>query len=950
MALALVSIGLVWAKAIEPESKPAEGNETETKITTWDFTTALSEADIANFTADKENWKDDTEKNRFENLTAVSGELKANGVAIEKTKGITFGSFKASSFRIGKENTLYLNGAGLSFTITAKKGSKLTIESVTAKTSDATRYLSATNLKVEKGFEASGEQITNVGEVEEDGDVTITTTIGGINISKITLEEPAEATSESSEDTAEEAELETIFSWTGAKDAAVVEGGAITAADKDGADKTKDLINVEQKNFYTIKVDGKKDFTSGNTITIKLDKALEAGDKIAITAFRNKNDANKKSGLLAKFDKGEKTLSTVSSDKEKAGLEFVNLDDSEKSAADKNRGKEPNTLVLDIPEEAAGSTTITLTRAETSTNLFVTKLVILGDRNPDKNLSFDNYKSLDFNSAVNGAVSRGGRHAGDITAPLTINAPEATLTITPNVTTADYPEGTEPCSKFVETMAGPQLVISGGYSGATLKLKAVAAPFQQINFKQTNFSDSVKVDKGSFDPKTGIWTAPIGTPITELTFTITADTSMVCKSKYEPVDLKKPDGDQKWVGFDVIEVVLHDMGIWKINKILINPSEAIDEKVAAGTDLSAFVAEKIAELKKDDINPKYVKLELEAGKNYTVTNAIEVGCPLTIIGNGAIIDATASDGEFFVLSANPTTDYLDKSDKYYGIDKVLFDNINVVGLKKSIFTDSNIKYAVVDFVITGCVFQLETESTLNDALISFFAGGIKNFTVENSTFYGNGKGAKYFVRYNNGATIKRIAGTSDWTSDHLTFTYTNNTFYNLLKSDGEWVNAGGAANGSINTIVKNIWYNCGKSAFAQKVIAGGRLGSGSSATWQNNTYYRSGEDNSSNQTNYDKSGTILTTNPGFADAAKGDFTLSTTSDQYTNQTGDPRWFDGTGKALAIEGSGSGAITGIEAVKEAKTAEDGAWYTIQGQRVAQPTKGLYIHNGKKVVIK
>ena len=32
------------------------------------------------------------------------------------------------------------------------------------------------------------------------------------------------------------------------------------------------------------------------------------------------------------------------------------------------------------------------------------------------------------------------------------------------------------------------------------------------------------------------------------------------------------------------------------------------------------------------------------------------------------------------------------------------------------------------------------------------------------------------------------------------------------------------------------------------------------------------------------------------------------------------------------------------------ADSNAWYTIQGVKVAQPTKGVYIHNGKKVVIK
>lgn len=46
---------------------------------------------------------------------------------------------------------------------------------------------------------------------------------------------------------------------------------------------------------------------------------------------------------------------------------------------------------------------------------------------------------------------------------------------------------------------------------------------------------------------------------------------------------------------------------------------------------------------------------------------------------------------------------------------------------------------------------------------------------------------------------------------------------------------------------------------------------------------------------------------------------------------------------------NGDVTGIKAV-EAQKAFDGAFYNLAGQRVAQPTKGLYIVNGKKVIIK
>lgn len=45
------------------------------------------------------------------------------------------------------------------------------------------------------------------------------------------------------------------------------------------------------------------------------------------------------------------------------------------------------------------------------------------------------------------------------------------------------------------------------------------------------------------------------------------------------------------------------------------------------------------------------------------------------------------------------------------------------------------------------------------------------------------------------------------------------------------------------------------------------------------------------------------------------------------------------------------VTGIENVgNEVQNVENGAWYTPQGVRVAQPIKGIYIHNGKKVLVK
>ena len=49
------------------------------------------------------------------------------------------------------------------------------------------------------------------------------------------------------------------------------------------------------------------------------------------------------------------------------------------------------------------------------------------------------------------------------------------------------------------------------------------------------------------------------------------------------------------------------------------------------------------------------------------------------------------------------------------------------------------------------------------------------------------------------------------------------------------------------------------------------------------------------------------------------------------------------------GDGNGETTDLTPALSDGEGE-GAWYTLQGQRVTKPGKGLYIHNGKKVVIK
>lgn len=54
--------------------------------------------------------------------------------------------------------------------------------------------------------------------------------------------------------------------------------------------------------------------------------------------------------------------------------------------------------------------------------------------------------------------------------------------------------------------------------------------------------------------------------------------------------------------------------------------------------------------------------------------------------------------------------------------------------------------------------------------------------------------------------------------------------------------------------------------------------------------------------------------------------------------------------IVFDDEEEGGVTEIKNVETVKTHHDNAYYTLQGIKVLNPTKGIYIHNGKKIVIK
>ena len=362
------------------------------------------------------------------------------------------------------------------------------------------------------------------------------------------------------------------------------------------------------------------------------------------------------------------------------------------------------------------------------------------------------------------------------------------------------------------------------------------------------------------------------------------------------------------------------------------PAVPVTVTPESGVDIVAELNTAKYELMAEGKVPGDITITLAENGEYTLASSIVTGASLVIEGNGATVNAENLDAPFILMSGIPSVAAVND---YYRVDAIAVADLTVNGAKNSIFYDGNVKYCVVDFTLDNVEFALATAAAQNEALISFKAGGAKDFAVTNSTIYGNGEVAKYFIRYNNSARLDRYGYDKD--TEFQCMTYLNNTFYNLLIEDGQWGNysAIGGQNYVKFDVQKNIWYDCGKDIIRR--MAGGRFGGNAPLTFAYNTYFENGEDMAESEASYDKSETILTSNPEFANAAEGDFTIGASTEQAEYQTGAPKWLVPyePGTSL-IESLGNDENAPVE------------YFNIQGIRVANPSNGTFIRRqGAKV---
>lgn len=369
------------------------------------------------------------------------------------------------------------------------------------------------------------------------------------------------------------------------------------------------------------------------------------------------------------------------------------------------------------------------------------------------------------------------------------------------------------------------------------------------------------------------------------------------------------------------------------------PSVVVEDivvNVTEGEISAAVEAEKakVAKVGKITVN-------LTEGVEYTLASPIVAGAGGIVINGNKSVITTSS--ELITLPAEPTVTANEAKAGFFEITSpIVIENVHVKAAKAIV--KSKAKYLVSAININNSIIEMTAQSAVVD-----FSGGQMGYptvlSVNNSTVWSAQSTNKPFFTSQSGNSPKDINNAAE---EKQTISIENSTFYNVAynKNFNELRQKGQKF--LVFTIKNNIIVNSGKANFLQG-MDGGQSSANPTWTVENNTFGTLVDgaftDVSASQTGCGEVVNSVVTNPGFKDVAAGDFTVYAGSEQAKQKIGDPRWlveFDET-------------LTGIDGINAAETL-NGAVYTINGIKVREAgetlkglSKGMYIINGKKVVV-
>ena len=326
-----------------------------------------------------------------------------------------------------------------------------------------------------------------------------------------------------------------------------------------------------------------------------------------------------------------------------------------------------------------------------------------------------------------------------------------------------------------------------------------------------------------------------------------------------------------------------------------------------------------------------ITINLAAKATYAVDTTLFVSGNLVINGDSSVIDLTGSTKPLISLASDTVT-----ADAWKTIETIKLNGVVVKGLAKSLFYSAEKNYNILSLAVVNSVVEVAGDVTVFD----FTKGSVANLLVDKSTIFSATATTKSLYSSQNGQKGSDCGATNDAPQ---VFAFQNSTLYNLAYTKNFFTHRSSGQTWLKFVVKDNVIVNCGKSNFMTSLNQGQDsknpqydVTTNSVGTLLEGVYT---DLSASQMVQSTVMGTLVTSAPGFVDVAVGNFTLYAGSYQAKEKIGDPRWLVEYDEAL-----------GIETIGNDNRFEDGAWYTLQGIRVENPTKGLFIHNGKKVMLK
>ena len=359
-----------------------------------------------------------------------------------------------------------------------------------------------------------------------------------------------------------------------------------------------------------------------------------------------------------------------------------------------------------------------------------------------------------------------------------------------------------------------------------------------------------------------------------------------------------------------------------------------------------------------------------AANKYSLTQPIKTSGSVTITGTNATLNCSRLTGPMIILEGtenmadniNSDGTVSGKSTTYRHIETVSITGVKASLKKCTTILKDNQKTLADNVIIDDCVFELDGADPIFD-----FAGYPANLEITNSTLWSS------MGHTGNILLASGRVRDLDKSQNNLTqaITIDHSTLYQIAKGTGFNKLANKASRTLVLSLTNSIIYDCTTDGEEVCGWMGGAEADGPAMTYSKNTYFSNGSvqagwiDEDESLDGRDVTGTAFTNDPKFFDVDAGDFAIDRNTPQAQvpegqTQYGDPRWStwladDYAGKGLFDEGNifdnqGFNDATGINHVETHTQREDGKWYTLNGVLVEKPTKGIYIHNNKKVVIK